>query len=161
MPGKSIVDWLITCPQLLSYSVDWLTDWLIVVRRSRMLIGAAWFFSFIFSTPMLFLYEQDRIEGYLQCWISFPSQVHWQIYFTLVSITLFLVPVLIIIGCFAVVLRTIWVRGKNLEFEESMTLSRQDSFDGPSRVGSVLYRSKRLAAGKKWPSQWRHLTEYD
>ncbi|OQV18311.1 Cardioacceleratory peptide receptor [Hypsibius exemplaris] len=121
------------------------------VRRSRALIGAAWFFSFLFSTPMLFLYEQDRIEGYLQCWISFPSQVHWQIYFTLVSITLFLVPVIIIIGCFAVVLRTIWVRGKNLEFEEAMSLSRQDSFDGPSRIGSVLYRSKRLAADSGTP----------
>ncbi|XP_055332089.1 cardioacceleratory peptide receptor-like isoform X2 [Paramacrobiotus metropolitanus] len=117
------------------------------VRRSRFLIGSAWFFSFLFSIPMLFLYEQDRIDGYLQCWISFPSQTYWQLYFTLVSLILFIIPVIIIIACFAIVLRTIYVRGRNLEFEEAMNLSRQDSFEAQDLVGSVLYRSKRLAAG--------------
>lgn len=117
------------------------------VRRSRFLIGAAWFFSFLFSIPMLFLYEQDRINGYLQCWLSFPSQIYWQLYFTIVSILLFIIPVILIIVCFGIVLRTIWVRGRNLQFGESMSLSRQDSFECSERVGSVLYRSKRLTAG--------------
>ncbi|XP_076385485.1 crustacean cardioactive peptide receptor isoform X2 [Megachile rotundata] len=65
--------------------------------RARALVIAAWSLSALFSVPIIFLYEERRIQ--------------WRIYMSLVSFTLFIAPALIIGGCYAVIVATIWSQG--------------------------------------------------
>ncbi|XP_034191081.1 crustacean cardioactive peptide receptor isoform X2 [Osmia lignaria lignaria] len=65
--------------------------------RARALVIGAWSLSALFSVPIIFLYEEKRIQ--------------WRIYMSLVSFTLFIAPALIIGGCYAVIVATIWSQG--------------------------------------------------
>lgn len=47
-------------------------------------------------------------KGRKQCWIDLDSPLKWRIYMTLVSFTLFLVPTVIITGCYIIIVVTIW-----------------------------------------------------
>ena len=49
-----------------------------------------------------------------QCWIDFDATWKWRLYMTLVSITLFVVPALIISACYIVIVITIWRKGKDI-----------------------------------------------
>ncbi|XP_066593125.1 cardioacceleratory peptide receptor-like isoform X2 [Prorops nasuta] len=76
--------------------------------RARALIAAAWGLSVLFSVPIIFLYEEKLIEGTIQCWIDLGSPIQWRIYMSLVSFSLLIAPSLIIGGCYAVIVTTIW-----------------------------------------------------
>ncbi|EZA48173.1 Cardioacceleratory peptide receptor, partial [Ooceraea biroi] len=82
--------------------------------RARALIITAWSLSALFSVPMIFLYEEKRIQGTTQCWIDLGSPIHWKIYMSLVSFSLFIAPTLIIGGCYTVIVVTIWSQGAAL-----------------------------------------------
>ncbi|KAL2749565.1 cardioacceleratory peptide receptor-like isoform X1 [Vespula maculifrons] len=49
-----------------------------------------------------------------QCWIDLGSSIQWRIYMSLVSLTLFIAPTLIIGGCYMVIVATIWSQGSAL-----------------------------------------------
>ncbi|PNF13972.1 Cardioacceleratory peptide receptor, partial [Cryptotermes secundus] len=49
-----------------------------------------------------------------QCWIELPHPWQWQLYLSLVAVSLFVLPALIISGCYAVIVLTIWRKGKTL-----------------------------------------------
>ncbi len=49
-----------------------------------------------------------------QCWIDFDATWKWRLYMTLVSITLFVIPALIISACYIVIVVTIWSKGKDI-----------------------------------------------
>ncbi len=79
-----------------------------------MLVAAAWIVSAIFSTPMLVLYEEGLVQGQVQCWIDLPSAWQWQLYLTLVAVSLLVLPALLIFACYIVIVRTIWVQSAAL-----------------------------------------------
>ncbi|KAL7299179.1 hypothetical protein TKK_0007775 [Trichogramma kaykai] len=76
--------------------------------RSRCLVVLAWVISTIFSSPILFLYEEKVVQNITQCWIDMPSDDWWRVYMTLVALTLFFLPALIISACYAIIVKTIW-----------------------------------------------------
>ncbi|XP_055849766.1 cardioacceleratory peptide receptor [Episyrphus balteatus] len=80
-------------------------------KRARRLVTGAWIISSFLSAPMLYLYEEKVIQGQTQCWIDLGEPWRWQVYMSAVSITLFALPALIITACYAVIVRTIWVKG--------------------------------------------------
>ncbi|XP_070153515.1 cardioacceleratory peptide receptor [Polyergus mexicanus] len=82
--------------------------------RARALVITAWALSALFSMPMIFLYEEKRIQGTTQCWIDLASPIQWKIYMSLVSFSLFIAPTLIIGGCYTVIVVTIWSQGAAL-----------------------------------------------
>nr|CAD7586941.1 unnamed protein product [Timema genevievae] len=100
-------------------------------RRARALVAVAWLISAVFSVPIVILYHERRIEapillicktkpicfvfcpGRLQCWID-TEPWQWQLYMTLVAVTLFVVPALIISACYTVIVSTIWSKSKQL-----------------------------------------------
>ncbi|KAF7382026.1 hypothetical protein HZH66_013458 [Vespula vulgaris] len=82
--------------------------------RARVLVVVAWSLSALFSIPIIFLYEEKRIQGMKQCWIDLGSSIQWRIYMSLVSLTLFIAPTLIIGGCYMVIVATIWSQGSAL-----------------------------------------------
>ncbi|XP_065225937.1 cardioacceleratory peptide receptor-like isoform X2 [Planococcus citri] len=82
-------------------------------RRARILIGSAWMISVLFSSPIIVLYEEKVIQGKTQCWIELePWQ--WKVYMTLVAITVFLIPAIIITACYTIIVYTIWTKSKTL-----------------------------------------------
>ncbi|XP_011877639.1 PREDICTED: cardioacceleratory peptide receptor-like isoform X3 [Vollenhovia emeryi] len=82
-------------------------------RRARALVIIAWALSAFFSMPILFLYEEKRIQDTTQCWIDL-GPIQWKIYMSLVSFSLFIAPTLIIGGCYTVIVVTIWSQGAAL-----------------------------------------------
>ena len=66
--------------------------------------------------PNFFHLPLDYKEGYgTQCWINFEEQWQWQLYMTLVSVTLFVIPAILIAGCYIIIVCTIWNKGRELK----------------------------------------------
>jgi neuropeptide S receptor 1 len=66
------------------------------------------------------------VSGRLQCWIDFSEQWQWQLYMTLVAITLFVLPALIISACYTVIVSTIWSKSKQLTPDPNRRQSRSE-----------------------------------
>ncbi|XP_044251491.2 cardioacceleratory peptide receptor [Drosophila takahashii] len=80
-------------------------------KRGRRLVAGAWLLAVIFSIPMLYLYEEEVIQGSQQCWIELGSPERWQYYMVAVSFLLFVAPAVIISFCYAIIVKTIWANG--------------------------------------------------
>ncbi|XP_041976535.1 cardioacceleratory peptide receptor-like [Aricia agestis] len=80
--------------------------------RARGLIVSAWLISVIFSIPLLILYEVKEVQGQLQCWIELGSPQKWQVWMTLVSVMIFVLPAVAIAACYVVIVWTIWTKSK-------------------------------------------------
>lgn len=56
----------------------------------------------------MYLLNIKKIVGQLQCWLEFTEQWHWQLYMTVVSISLFIIPAAIITSCYTIIITTLW-----------------------------------------------------
>jgi neuropeptide S receptor 1 len=75
----------------------------------------------VFSSPILYFYYTDEIPTYgTQCWITFSEQWQWQIYMTLVSMTLFVIPAILIAACYIIIVCTIWNKGKEMSVSQQI-----------------------------------------
>ena len=82
-------------------------------RRARGLVITAWVLSFLFSTPIIFLYKIKAHERYGdQCWIELDEQWHWMVFMTVASLLVFIIPAIIIAVCYIAIVCTIWNKGK-------------------------------------------------
>uniref|UniRef100_A0A2A4JWG3 G-protein coupled receptors family 1 profile domain-containing protein n=1 Tax=Heliothis virescens TaxID=7102 RepID=A0A2A4JWG3_HELVI len=81
-------------------------------NRARALIVSAWLISIVFSIPLLILYEVKEVQGQMQCWIDLGTPRRWQIWMSLISIMIFVLPSLTIAACYAVIVLTIWTKSK-------------------------------------------------
>ena len=82
-------------------------------KRARWLVLFAWLTAAAFSLPILFFFTvKDTGQYGTQCWIEFPEQWHWKLYMTLVALSLFFLPTLIIASCYAVIVATVWHKGR-------------------------------------------------
>ncbi|KAI1291885.1 Cardioacceleratory peptide receptor [Halotydeus destructor] len=80
-------------------------------RRAKILVLGAWGLSAIFSVPAIFLNEETMVRGHPQCWINLePWQ--WQVYITLVALSLFFLPAVIISACYIIIVHTIWTKSR-------------------------------------------------
>ncbi|XP_013790018.1 cardioacceleratory peptide receptor-like [Limulus polyphemus] len=83
-------------------------------KRARVLVVSAWGLSALASTPALFFYNEAKKGDKLQCWIEFQHW-EWQLYFTLVSVSVFFLPALIISLCYTVIVCTIWKKSRPIK----------------------------------------------
>ncbi|KAL1131500.1 hypothetical protein AAG570_011117 [Ranatra chinensis] len=83
-------------------------------RRARLLVSFAWFLSTLFSSPILILYEERLIQGRPQCWIELGSPLQWQVYMSLVAVSLFVIPAFVITACYTVIVYTIWSKSNHM-----------------------------------------------
>ncbi|OXU23916.1 hypothetical protein TSAR_000874 [Trichomalopsis sarcophagae] len=95
--------------------------------RARALVTAAWSISVLFSVPIIFLYEERIVEGKNQCWIELGSPAKWRIYMTVVCLTLFIIPAIIIGGCYMVIVWTIWSQSSALRHDPTRDTRRASS----------------------------------
>jgi neuropeptide S receptor 1 len=98
-------------------------------RRARYLVAAAWILSAVFSSPTLYFFHTADITGYgTQCWINFQHQWQWQVYMTLIALTLFVIPAILISACYIIIVCTIWKKGKAMHTANGgAAASRQSS----------------------------------
>ena len=96
----------------------------------------AWLTSVIFSTPILFFFHLQEVPKFgTQCWIDFSEQWQWQLYMSLVSLSIFIIPAIIIAVCYTIITVTIWrldrqtLQGKvtDLHFQEKPDTSPTNS----------------------------------
>ena len=86
---------------------------------------SAWLTSIVFSVPILFFFDLHETKGRFvgdtvtgpsppwsdygtQCWIDFTEAWQWQGYMSLVSLSIFIVPAVIIAVCYTTITVTIW-----------------------------------------------------
>ncbi|XP_015520111.1 cardioacceleratory peptide receptor-like isoform X1 [Neodiprion pinetum] len=81
--------------------------------RAKCLIATAWVLSFVFATPVGILFKQAVVNNKVQCWIEMEAN-QWQIYISLVSVTLFILPAVIITACYTCIVCTIWNKSKQI-----------------------------------------------
>ncbi|XP_033611290.1 cardioacceleratory peptide receptor-like [Cryptotermes secundus] len=111
-------------------------------RRARLLVTVAWIISAVFSVPIVVLYRETPIQGRLQCWIDFSEQWQWQLYMTLVAVTLFVVPAVIISACYAIIVTTIWSTSKQLTPDPNRRQSRNSGSGSGSSSSYVRTSGK-------------------
>ncbi|XP_060801157.1 cardioacceleratory peptide receptor [Amyelois transitella] len=102
-------------------------------RRARVLVLGAWFISFLFCVPMLFLFDEADV-GIIQCW-SGISKLQWRIWMTSVFVSLFVAPALTIAACYGVIVVTIRQKSQRV-LGRRTTATRQYSDDLDSRRAS-------------------------
>jgi neuropeptide S receptor 1 len=100
-------------------------------RRAKGLVIVAWILSGLFSIPILHFYNTTETEDYgTQCWIHFSEPWQWQLYMTLVSVTLFVIPAILIAGCYIIIVCTIWNKGREMQTTAAAANSRCEYFFG-------------------------------
>ncbi|XP_021346282.1 cardioacceleratory peptide receptor-like [Mizuhopecten yessoensis] len=96
--------------------------------RARMLIYSAWILAAIFSMPALVLFEARTEPNYnniTMCTISLTA-FHWKLYFTLVALSVFIIPAVIITVCYSVIIIIICQKSKQDSHNTKQTTPRQD-----------------------------------
>jgi neuropeptide S receptor 1 len=86
-------------------------------------VASSWALSAVFSIPAIFLNEEAVIEGRPQCWIQL-EQWQWRIYITLVAVSLFFFPAVIISACYSIIVHTIWSKSKMMTFPKAKNKSK-------------------------------------
>ncbi|CAL8100839.1 unnamed protein product [Orchesella dallaii] len=109
-------------------------------RRARLLIASAWGCSFTFALPSAFLFHEENLATpygptVTQCWIDM-SPLQWQVYMTIISIALFIIPAFIIAICYTIMVHTIWTQSRIL------TPSSKKSSNGILRRGTCKSAAK-------------------
>lgn len=84
-----------------------------LARRAKLLIASAWLLSGLFSIPAVFLNHEKIVKGEPQCWIEL-GRIEWRIYMSLVAISLFFIPAIIISACYFIIVHTIWRESRSM-----------------------------------------------
>lgn len=94
-------------------------------NRAKHMVFIAWLLSGLLSIPALFLNKIQIKNNLAQCWIEL-TVYEWRFYFTLVSLSLFFIPTLIIFYCYICIIRTIWFQRRTEQTPESNDKSSKD-----------------------------------
>ncbi|XP_076328800.1 cardioacceleratory peptide receptor-like [Tachypleus tridentatus] len=107
-------------------------------KRAKILVLSAWGLSMLLAIPAIFLNEDLLIKGRVQCWIDLKPW-EWKVYLTLIALSLFFLPALIISTCYIVIVYTIWTKSKAMGYpkmqnnslvSKSSAVNHKTSIDG-------------------------------
>ena len=85
-------------------------------KRAKWLVLLAWMSSIAFSAPIIFFFSTKETEKFgTQCWLELAQPWQWQVYVVLVSLSIFILPALIIATCYTAITLTIWKRGRVMQ----------------------------------------------
>ncbi|KAM8975202.1 vasopressin V1b receptor [Pelodytes ibericus] len=109
-------------------------------RQAYIMVGAAWIFSCLLSLPQIFIFSLREItqgSGVIDCWADFRYQWGAKAYITWTTISIFIVPVGILVLCYSLICCEIC---KNLKGKMQTPGACQRGSNGqvmPSRVSSI------------------------
>ncbi|XP_045483646.1 mesotocin receptor-like [Harmonia axyridis] len=109
-------------------------------RRSKVMVYGAWITSLIFCLPQVFIFSyQELSEGEYDCWATFSYSWGERAYVTWYSISIFIVPLIILIFTYTAICRTIWLSSEsNLRPRNSQTYQN----NGKNRRLPLISRAK-------------------
>ncbi|XP_075065442.1 vasopressin V1a receptor [Mixophyes fleayi] len=97
-------------------------------KRSYLMIGGAWIISLILSTPQYGIFSlHDLGDGVYDCWAVFISGTAQRAYITWITISIFVVPVTILLTCYGFICYNIW---KNIKCK-----TKKEETDGKNTYG--------------------------
>ncbi|CAJ0966612.1 unnamed protein product [Ranitomeya imitator] len=103
-------------------------------KRSYLMISGAWILSFILSTPQYgIFYLKELGDGVYDCWADFVSQDGAKAYITWITISIFVVPVSILMTCYGFICYNIW---KNIKCK-----TKKDETEGRKGNNGLLSTS--------------------
>ena len=81
-------------------------------RRVHLMIGGAWTMSLLFSIPQLFIFsKKDRGDGTYDCWANFSPKWTLDLYVIAFTISVYILPTLVLAICYGRICYTVWSRG--------------------------------------------------
>ncbi|XP_060594729.1 cardioacceleratory peptide receptor-like [Ruditapes philippinarum] len=110
-----------------------------VEKRCRILVTLAWMFAGLFSVPMFFMYEEQMIDNIPQCWMDLKDPWMWQLYMTLVSFAVFIIPAIIIASCYIIIVVIIWSKS-SMKFKSPPENGCSEKTRCLSENGSITVR---------------------
>lgn len=135
-------------------------------RRSKFMLGVAWAVSLLCCVPQIFIFSYQQVPSApgstsppeFDCWATFPE---WggKAYVTWYSITVFIIPLIILVFAYSCITRAIWINfnmkaaSRNHDnYERKMTRQDSDEGDVPSHYehshdGGEFQRDGRLSIG--------------
>ncbi|XP_053385972.1 cardioacceleratory peptide receptor-like isoform X2 [Mercenaria mercenaria] len=102
----------------------------------RALVNTAWIASGVLSVPSFLLFDTyDHTSGKQYCIMNLHETWHWQLYTTLVALTAFIIPALIIIVCYGIIIFVIWDKGRGFHnaFNASTCRNKFQAADGGNK----------------------------
>ncbi|XP_063783802.1 vasopressin V1a receptor [Pseudophryne corroboree] len=95
-------------------------------KRSYLMIGGAWTLSLLLSTPQYGIFSLRELgHGVYDCWGDFISPVALKAYVTWITVSIFVVPVVILLTCYGFICYNIWrnikCKTKNEEADSKKT----------------------------------------
>lgn len=124
------------------------------------MLGLAWAISFLFCLPQIFIFSYQQISTdplEYDCWGTFPPNWGAKAYVTWYSITVFIIPLIILVFAYSCITRAIWINfnmktGNRNQDHYERRIARQDSDErddlshfGRNQDESVVYRDGRLS----------------
>ncbi|XP_075053891.1 vasopressin V1b receptor [Mixophyes fleayi] len=109
-------------------------------RHAYIMIGTTWIISCLLSLPQIFIFSLKEIQqnsGVIDCWADFRYPWGVKAYVTWTTISIFVVPVGILLVCYSLICREIC---KNLKGKMQTSGARLRESNGqvmPSRVSSI------------------------
>lgn len=115
-------------------------------RKDRFCVVASWMLSLIFSSPQAYIFSIKEIaHGVYDCWGVFVQPWGWKAYITWMSLSIYIIPVVILSICYGLICFKIW-QNFNLKTRKEHFLAvtpRPSKGAHPlSRVSSVRLISK-------------------
>ncbi|KAF5280855.1 hypothetical protein FQR65_LT03004 [Abscondita terminalis] len=78
-------------------------------RRSKVMVWLAWGVSLTFCVPQLTIFSYQEVDpGVYDCWATFPQEWGAKAYVTWYGISIFIVPLLVLIVTYTCICREIW-----------------------------------------------------
>lgn len=114
-------------------------------RSDRLSVLLTWMVCLLFSIPQLQIFSMKEVEkGVFDCWAAFIQPWGPRAYITWITLTVYIIPVLVLCVCYGLISFKIWqnVRLKTVQ-ETNMHLTSNHSHGGTlSRVSSIKLISK-------------------
>ncbi|CAL8135431.1 unnamed protein product [Orchesella dallaii] len=131
-------------------------------RRSKVMLGLAWAISYLFCVPQIFIFSYQIVKAgtdteppVYDCWATFPENWGAKAYVTWYSITVFIIPLIILVFAYSCITRAIWINfnmkaaSRNHDnYERKITRADSDDGEGPSTNSqdeSVFHRERQLS----------------
>ncbi|XP_063052272.1 gonadotropin releasing hormone receptor 4 [Engraulis encrasicolus] len=111
-------------------------------RRNKIMLTVAWSTSVILSVPQMFIFHNVTITSpanFTQCTTHGSFVRHWQetLYNMFTFVCLFLLPLLIMIVCYARILREIWRIARENSSSKEVHLRRSNSYIPKARMRAL------------------------
>nr|XP_027194800.1 probable serine/threonine-protein kinase DDB_G0282963 [Dermatophagoides pteronyssinus] len=112
-------------------------------RRSRWMVACAWIMSLLFCTPQTFIFSYQKISATsddYECWATFPEPYMTKMYVTWYTVSVFIVPFIILTWTHYFICREIWL---NWHYKRQSLLIKPETIHNQQQQNDTINRTKK------------------